>query len=221
MLPANKQGHADNKVEQTTNDMENDERKKGMIGRYIVYLLLVVATAGIGWHFLAPKPADNSSNKDVSLFINNKIIDIDQKLSSDDSIPDIATELSWHKSNTALYNEVKMNKDKEIGSQREVLKEKMVKIQKKEFPELRNAYVSSKKEVLEHEEIAVSLSGDNKDVLTISGNMFEPKKAQKNFTKSIEEIVSDLRFRKVVYRWSDNQKDVADYEIHSKTDTEI
>lgn len=200
--------------------MESDQ-KKGRIGRYIVYLLLTVATVGIGWHFLAPKPADKSVNKDISLFINNKIADIDQKLSHGNEKPDIATELSWHKSNTALYNEVKTNKDKAIGSQREVLKQKMVKIQAKQFPELRDAYVSSKKEVLEYEKISVSLSGDKKDVLTFTGGIFEPKKAQKDFTKSIEEIVSDLRFKKVVYKWSDKQNDFADYEIDSKTDTEI
>lgn len=201
--------------------MEDDHRKKGRIGRYIVYLLLAIATVGLGIHFLTPKPIDNASNQNMSLFISNKITDIDQKLTKSDEIIDIATNLSWHKSNTALYNEVKASKDKAIGGQREVLKQKMVKIQAREFPALRDAYVSSKKDVLGQEHINVSLSGEKKDVLTFTGGMFAPKKAQKEFTKSIEEIVSDLRFKKIVYKWSDDKNSFADYKIDSKNDTEI
>ncbi|TLV03185.1 hypothetical protein [Dyadobacter luticola] len=197
------------------------EHKKGRVGNIIMILLLVAAVVGLGMHFMKPKKIDTAANENMTLFINNKISDIDQKLAKDDKIPDIATELSWHKSNTALYNEVKANKDKAIKEKRKVLEDKMVKIQKKEFPELRDAYVSSKKEILGQEKIEVSLSGDNKEILTFSGDRFAPEKAQKSFTKSIEEIVSDLRFKKIVYKSSDKQKDFADYKIDSKTDTEI
>jgi restriction endonuclease Mrr len=134
---------------------------------------------------------------------------------------DIATRLSWHKSNTALYDEVKTSKDANVKEQREVLKTKMVKIQAREFPELRSAYVASKKEVLEQQNIKIAVSGDKKDVLTFTGPIFEPKKTQKDFMKNIHEIITDLRFKQVVYKWSDKATDLADYKIDSKNDVEI
>ncbi|MCE6990138.1 hypothetical protein [Dyadobacter sp. CY323] len=201
--------------------MEDDHRKKGRIGRIIVYLLLLVAAVGLGIHFFKPKEVDISSNKNMTLFIDNKIIDIDQELAVTHNEADIATRLSWHKSNHALYDEVKSSKDKEIATKREELKKKMVKVQGREFPELRNAYVESKKEVLATQHIDIALSGDHKDVLMISGEMFEAKKSQKAFTNNIQEIVNDLRFKKIVYKWSDEKNAFADYKIDSKNDTAI
>ncbi|MCE7060604.1 hypothetical protein [Dyadobacter sp. CY343] len=201
--------------------MEPENYKNRKIGKYIVYVLLIGAAAGIAWHFLKPKPVDTASHDNMALFIENKIIDIDQKLNKGEDETDIATRLSWHKSNTALYNEVKNSPDKTIEAQRKELEQKIVKVQTKEFPALRGAYVESKKEVLGQEHIDISLSGEKQDVLTFSGQMFEPKKMQKDFMKNIHEIVYDLRFKKIVYKWSDNQKDFADYEIDSKQDAEI
>ncbi|KAA0993007.1 hypothetical protein [Dyadobacter aurulentus] len=201
--------------------MEPDNHKKSKIGKYIVYILLIGAAVGIAMHFLKPEPVDTASNRNMTLFIKNKIIDIDKKLNTGEDETDIATRISWHKSNTALYNEVKNSHDKTIDGQRKELEEKIVQVQTKEFPRLRDAYVASKTEVLGQEHIAISLSGDKKDILTFTGQMFEPKKTQKDFMKNIHEIVYDLRFKKIVYKWSESQKDIADYEIDSKKDTEI
>ena len=201
--------------------MEPDTHKKSKIGKYIVYVLLIGAAVGIAAHFLKPEPVDTASNENMGLFIQNKIIDIDRKLDNGEDETDIATRISWHKSNTALYNEVKDSHDEAIDAKRKELEQKIIKVQAKEFPELRGAYVASKKEVLGQEHIDIALSGDKKDVLTFTGQMFEPKKTQKDFMKNIHEIVYDLRFKKIVYKWSPNQKDIADYEIDSKSDTEI
>jgi hypothetical protein len=97
----------------------------------------------------------------------------------------------------------------------------MVQIQQREFPELRAAYVDSKKEVLGQQHIDIAVTGENKDVLTFEGEMFAPEKVQKDFMKNIYGIVNDLRFKKVIYKWSDQQNGFADYPISSKNDTEI
>lgn len=201
--------------------MEPDNHKKSKVGKYIVYVLLIGAAVGIAMHFLKPEPVDTASNRNMTLFIKNKIIDIDKKLNTGEDETDIATRISWHKSNTALYNEVKNSHDKTIDRQRRELEQKIVQVQTKEFPKLRDAYVASKKEVLGQEHIDISLSGEKKDVLTFSGQMFEPRKTQKDFMKNIHEIVYDLRFKKIVYKWSESQEDIADYEIDSKQDAEI
>jgi hypothetical protein len=201
--------------------MESTYVKKNGIGKYVVYVLLAAVAAGIAFYFYAPKPVNNAAIESMGMFIQNKITDIDQNLAQGNSKADIASRLSWHKSNTALYNEVRTSKDEKVKEQSEILKTKMIQIQAREFPVLRTAYVESKKEVLEPQHIKIAVSGEKKDVLTFTGAIFQPEKTQKDFMKNIHEIIYDLRFKQVVYKWSDNAKDMADYKIDSRTDVEI
>ncbi len=189
--------------------------------RYVVYLVLAAIAAGISIYFYAPKPVNEAANESMSLFLQNKISDIDTKLKNGDADTDLATRLSWHKSNTALYDEAKSNNDKKIVGQRELLKKKMVQVQQRDFPELRTAYVESKKEALDGQHVAIGLSGDHQEVLTFEGDIFKPEQVQEDFMKNIYGIVNDLRFKKVVYKWSDAPDGHHNYEIKSKQDAEI
>ncbi|WP_353719436.1 hypothetical protein [Dyadobacter sp. 676] len=110
---------------------------------------------------------------------------------------------------------------KKITSQREILKKKMVEVQQRDFPELRTAYVDSKKEALGEQHVAIGLAGERREILKFEGGMFKPEQVQKDFMKNIYGIVSDLRFKKVVYKWSDAPEGHHQYEIRSKEDTEI
>lgn len=195
--------------------------RRGPIGRYIVYLIMAAIAAGISIYFYAPKPVDKAANKNMSLFLQNKISDIDLKLKNGDRDTDLATRLSWHKSNAALYDEAKANTDKKIAQQTETMKQKMVQVQRRDFPELRTAYVESKKEALNEQHVAIGLAGDHQEVLTFEGKMFEPRQVQEDFMKNIYGIVNDLRFKKVVYKWSEAPEGRHNYEIKSKGDTEI
>lgn len=201
--------------------MEIHHQPKTRSYRYIIYLVLAGIAAGIGFYFYSPKPVNKAANANMTLFLQNKISDIDLKLKNGDQDTDLATRLSWHKSNSALYEEAKSNKDKVVKQQREVLRKKMVQVQQRDFPELRTAYVDSKKEVLGQQDITIAVTGANKDVLTFQGKMFAPEKVQKDFMKNIYGIINDLRFKKVVYKWSEQQNSFADYPIDSKTDVEI
>ncbi|SDD56947.1 hypothetical protein SAMN04487996_101339 [Dyadobacter soli] len=189
--------------------------------RYIVYAILAAIAIGISIYFYAPKPVNKAANANISLFLQNTITDIDTKLKNGDSNTDLATRLSWHKSNNALYNEAKSNSDKKIVQQREVLKTKMVQVQQRDFPELRTAYVDSKKEALDEQHVTIGLSGAHQEVLTFEGQMFKPEQVQEDFMKNIYGIVNDLRFKKVVYKWSDSPDGYHNYEIRSKGDAEI
>lgn len=189
--------------------------------RYVIYLVMAAIAVGISVYFYAPKPVNKAANENMLLFLQNKISDIDTKLKNGDSDTDLATRISWHKSNTALYNETKSNPDKQVKGQRDVLKQKMVQVQQRDFPALRTAYVDSKKEALEQQHVAIGLSGDHGEVLTFQSEMFKPTRVQEDFMKNIYGIVNDLRFKKVVYKWSDGPDGFHNYEIKSKQDAEI
>lgn len=190
-------------------------------GRYIVYFLLAAVATGIAIYFYAPKPVNKAANENMLLFLQNTISDIDLKLKNGDGDTDLATRLSWHKSNTALYNEAKANTDPKVKAQREILKQKMVQIQQRDFPELRTAYVESKKQALNEQHVGIALAGKHQEILTFEGGMFKPEQVQEDFMKNIYGVVNDLRFKKIVYKWSDAPDGYHNYEIKSKADSEI
>jgi len=201
--------------------MEGSAPEKQNMFKYIVFFLLAVAAAGIAYYYFSPKEANIADNNNIILFIQNKIIDIDGKLKSGQTDADIATSIAWHKSNAALYNEAKNSKDQKVKEQCNLLRNKIIEIQTKQFPELRKSYVHSKETVLKQENIQIAISGEKNDILSFTSEKFEPKQSQKSFLKSINEIVYELKFTKVIFKWSPDNKDSKEYKISSKNDTEI
>ena len=201
--------------------MEGKLIKKENIFKYIVYLLIAVAAFAIIKYVATPKPVDAESNKNITLFMQNAIDEIDLSLKKDSSDEDMTTLLSWHKSNASLYNEAKGFKNDSIKQKSAILKDRIVKAQTRDFPDLRRAFVDSKKDAFSREKIEIASSGTTNDILIFSGNIFKPVNAKKEFLKGIDQIVKDLRFKKVVFKWSENKDDFTDYPIKSKNDSEI
>lgn len=202
-------------------NMENNTFVTRNIFKYAAYAFLAVGAFVIIRYLTKPKEIDAASIKDMGMFMQNAIYETDQKLKTDSLEEDMASWISWSKSSAALYNEAKRNKDKAIKQQSIILKEHMVQVQIHDFPELRETYTQAKKDLLSQKHIGIEATGRTKDTLTFTGEMFESSKQKKQFLKSIEQITKDLRFKKVVFRWSERQNDVSDYEIESKGDAEI
>lgn len=201
--------------------MENKKFRKENLFKYIVYIVLAAGAFVIIRYFVKPERVDTESNKNISLFMQNAIDEINQKIKNGDTDEDIATWLSWNKSNAALYDEAKRNKDEAIKEQSKTLKDLILKVQDRDFPGLRDKYINTKKEVLLKENIQITASGDAKKTLTFTGNLFEPARYRKEFLKGIDQNIKDLRFKKVIFKWSGSKEGTADYKIKSKNDSDI
>lgn len=201
--------------------MEPTERGRRNIFAYIAYAFLALGAFVIIRYFTRPTEADLASIKDMNMFIQNAIYETDQKMKTDSVEEDVASWITWYKSSAALYNDAKNNKDKDIKQQSKVLKDHLLKVQIHDFPELRKTYTAAKKEVLSRKNIAIEASGATKDTLTLTSELFESAKQKKEFLRSINGIAKDLRFKKVVFKWSDKQGDISDYDIASMADGEI
>jgi len=201
--------------------MADKQFKKENIFRYIVFLLIAVAAVAIIRYYIKPEETDAESNKNISIFLQRAIDEVDQSLKKDSLQDDMTTRLSWLKSTAALYEEAKSNKDQAIKTQSGLLKDGLVKVQIKDFPQLRNAFARSKKEILSKENIQIAASGKSSDTLTFTGPFFKPSKARKDFLKGINQVVKDLRFKKVIFKWSDKDGDFEDYSIKGKGDGEV
>ena len=195
--------------------------KKENIFRYIVFAIITVAAIAIIRYYVTPEPVDTESNKNVSIFIQNAIAEIDLALKKDSSDEDMTTRLSWLKSTAALYHDAKNNKNKDIKAQSDVLKTSLIKVQTREFPRLKTAFTNSKKEILAKENIQINNSGESNDTLTFTGQFFESSKARKDFLKGINQIVKDLRFKKVVFKWSEKSGDFEEFRVKGKGDGEV
>jgi len=201
--------------------MESNTSKTGNVFKYIAYVFLAVGAFVLIRYFTKPKEIDTASIKDMDMFMKNAIYETDQKLKTDSVEEDVASWISWYKSSAALYNDAKSNKDQAIKQQSKVLKDHLLKVQVRDFPELRENYTEAKKEVLSQKNITIAASGAMHDTLMLTGEMFESSKQKKQFLKSIDQIAKDLRFKRVVFKWSEKATDVSDYEIESKGDSEI
>lgn len=93
----------------------------------------------------------------------------------------MTTRLSWLKSNAALYQEAKVNKDQAITTQSNILKDRILKVQTRDFPGLRDAFTTSKKEILSKENIQIAASGATKDTLTFTSPFLSLPKQKKIF----------------------------------------
>ena len=201
--------------------MEDSAHKNRNIFKYIVYVLLAAGVFVIVRYYLTPKPVDPESEKNIAMFMEKAIFDTDQKLKSDATKEDIASWVIWHKSSAEFYNDAKKDKNPAIKEQSKILKDHLVQVQVRDFPILREAYAISKKDVLAKENITIASSGAAKDTLTLTGSFFEPSSNKKQFMKGIDQIVKDLRFKRVVFKWSEKPGDVEDFKIKSLKDSEI
>jgi hypothetical protein len=71
--------------------MEVHHQPKTRSYRYIVYLVLAAIAAGISFYFYSPKPVNKAANKNMALFLQNAISDIDLKLKNGNEGTDLAT----------------------------------------------------------------------------------------------------------------------------------
>ena len=201
--------------------MESHTNKTGTVMRYMAYIFLALGAFFIIRYFTKPKEIDTVAIKDMDMFMKSAIYETDQKLKTNSVEDDVASWISWYKSSTSLYNDAKTNKDQTIKEQSKVLKEHLLKLQVRDFPELRENYTNAKKEVLSQKNITIAASGAMHDTLTFTGNVFESSKQKRQFLKSIDQIAKDLRFKTVVFKWSDKASDISDYKVDAKGDSEI
>jgi hypothetical protein len=191
------------------------------IFKSLAYILLAAGSFVLIRYYIKPKAADPVAIRDLRNFVQQAIFESDQKLKRDFADDDISSWVSWYKSSAALYNQAKVHQDKGLRAQSQVLKEKLSSVQTKSFPKQRASYAQSKLKVLATKEIDIETSGKANDILLLSGDIFESKRAQNEFMKRIDQVVKDLRFHRVVFKWSEYGSHHRDYEISSKMDSEI
>lgn len=91
-------------------------------------------------------------------------------------------------------------------------------LQKQEFPKMRAEYARISKNILWEHNIDVKQSGTS---ITFIGGIFANNANKKEFQDKIHDAVSDLRFKRVNYKWYKYDDEYTYYTISSPQDDEL
>lgn len=111
--------------------------------------------------------------------------------------------------------------DDETNKLASKLKRKLIDLQVKEFPKLRQEYSKYAADELWLDNIYVTTSGDNNDILNITGGVFASNRNIAEMQVLLSGILTQLRFREVRYRWYKGASEYTRYNLGIVKDSEV
>jgi hypothetical protein len=142
----------------------------------------------------------------------------DPKINSMDGLTITLAVLKYYES---IIKEARASKDPDLLKDLKLFENKIVDVQKKNYPKLRKAYYEIVRPKVWENDIYVSVSGEKSTILTLRGGIFAANKNKKEMQTQISDIVTMLRFKEVQYPWYEGQDDFTYYEVKSPNDNEI
>lgn len=101
------------------------------------------------------------------------------------------------------------------------LKRKLGKLQTREFPELRKAFIASIKDKLWEENITVTTEGNTNATVTLVGRIFANNKNIKAANDAMWENYKVFRFKRANYKWIKHDDDYTYFEIKPMADGQV
>ncbi len=110
------------------------------------------------------------------------------------------------------------DEDKKLASE---LRKKLVAKQVKEYPKMRQAYAKYAHDLLWEQDIDVTASGSSSTTLTLVGGIFASNKGIASIENNIEEMLKELRFKRVNYKWIPHDEDYQYFDLKTPSDGEL
>lgn len=101
------------------------------------------------------------------------------------------------------------------------LRAEIARVQKRDFPKLRKTCAATLKQKFWVEDIEVSLSGPNANVLTFSGGVFAANKNKQDFQIAFRDNYSRLRFKQTRYKWHTGTDEYTSYDMEPPPDDQL
>ncbi|HVZ95412.1 MAG TPA: hypothetical protein VG847_00950 [Chitinophagaceae bacterium] len=103
----------------------------------------------------------------------------------------------------------------------EVLRNLLLKIQREDFPIMRKTYIKIFKEQLWDQDINVEGYGPRWDNISYVAGIFASHANIKEFYSNIETSINLLRFKRVNFKWIEDDDNYTYYKVDSKKDSEL
>lgn len=120
-----------------------------------------------------------------------------------------------------IINKAEKSNDSETLKNVKVLKSKVSNLQKTEFPKLRKSYAEYAKKQLWENNIDVIVKGNNYTTIEFTGSLFANNKNIKDTQKSLMDILDQLRFKRVNYKWYKYDDEYTYYTLTNREDGEV
>ncbi|WP_210149380.1 hypothetical protein [Chryseobacterium scophthalmum] len=137
------------------------------------------------------------------------------------SVDDIIIVLAVYKSYYIIIKEGKESTDNDEKKLAEKLEQKVSNSQVKDFPKLRLAYNNILKEKLWENDVDVKIGGSKNTILSLTAGYFASNKNIKTTQETLHEMLTNLRFKQVNYRWYKGEDEYTYYKIESAKDSEV
>lgn len=120
-----------------------------------------------------------------------------------------------------VIKDAEKSSDAEIKKNGKTLKTKVVALQKSEFPKLRKSYGDFIKKQLWADNIEASTKGSGSSTLEFIGATFANNKNKQDTQKTLSEILTQLRFKRVNYKWYQYDDEYTYYTMSTPEDGEL
>lgn len=130
---------------------------------------------------------------------------------------DIIVFATW----ASIINDADKSEDEEVTSLGEKLRERVSKIQIKEFPNLRRKYSKIVANLMWENDISVTSSGTGDKYINFTAGLFAANKNKKQFQTDLQEILNMFRFKQSRYRWYEGEKTYSYYEVFQGKDADL
>jgi hypothetical protein len=172
------------------------------------------------------KTADKISEPKIPLKLrlenNIKSLEKDNDLTKNvESIDGIVIILALYKSYYIIIKEGKESQNQEEKDLAKKLEQKVSSSQLKDFPKLRLAYFKIMKDKLWENDIDVKIGGKKNTILSLTAGYFASNKNIKSTQETLHEMLVNLRFKQVNYRWYKDEDEYTYYDVESAKDSEV
>lgn len=101
------------------------------------------------------------------------------------------------------------------------LRQKVTRLQTKQFPIMRKEYAKVVANKLWENDIEVSANGTGRKYINFTGGIFAANKNKKDFQTELHEILTMFRFKQSRYRWYKGADEYTYYTIYEGKDTDL
>lgn len=133
-------------------------------------------------------------------------------------IPGVLNEADFFKTVHLLIEEGEASMVDSISNKVMNLRKKLISLQVKEFPKMRDRYRKYAKTALWEDDIKVK---GYKTTIEFIGGIFAANKNKKEFYSKLENIFFKLRFKKIIFKWYDGDSEYTYYSPSTPNDAEL
>lgn len=111
--------------------------------------------------------------------------------------------------------------DLEIQSLAKRLRVKVIRLQLREFPKLRDEYAKVANQKMWENDIDVYASGTGNRYINFTGGIFAANKNKKDFQEQIDEVLTLFRFKQARYRWYKEADEYTYWTMYKGKDSDL